>query len=87
MGDELEHTADDLFAVPPRKLDKLSLLALWFQYWSHKKMVRSDYYTSIADALLMDREYKVQQKDMLNQAGRELEALVSAVEGTNGSAH
>lgn len=87
MGDEFETGEDEIFAaVQPRKMDKLTMFALWLQYRAHKKLVKADFYTAIASATLLHREYKVQRTQFQESASREIEALVTAVEGINGSA-
>lgn len=88
MGDGLETETDEMFAVPPRKMDKLTMIALYLQYKAHKKLVKADFYTAVSSALLLHREYKIQRVAFQEAASRELEALVAAVEGVeHGSAH
>lgn len=82
MGDEFETGEDEIFeAVTPRKMDKLTMIALWLQYRAHKKLVKADFYAAIASATLLHREYKNKRVEFQEAASRELEALVTAVEG------
>ena len=80
MGEDFdsEMTDEEIYAlITPRKLDKATMLALWFQYRARKKLARGDYYISVAQSLLLHREYNVHRKEFQEQASREIEALVS----------
>ena len=82
MDEEFETEEDAIFAsIPPRKFDRQTMLVLWLQYRAHKKLVKGDFYASIANAVLLHREYKIRQTEFQETAGREIEALVAAVEG------
>lgn len=85
MGDEFEVTEEE-FAIPPRKMDKATMLALYLQYRAHKKLVKADFFTAVASAVLLHREYKIQRTQFQESASREIEALVNAVEGIHGTA-
>jgi hypothetical protein len=77
---ESELTEDEFYAsITPRKLDKHTVLALWFQYRAKKKLVRGDFYISVAQSLLLHREYKVHRTEFQEQASREIEALVTGL--------
>lgn len=73
-------------SVTPRKFDKATLFALYLQYKAHKKLVKGDWYASVASAMLQHREYKLQRTEFQESAGREIEALVKAVEGVGSAA-
>lgn len=82
MGDEFKAEDDEFFAgATARKMDKPTMVALYLQYRAHKKLVKADFLTALAASLLMHREYKVQRVQFQEAASRELEALVTAVEG------
>lgn len=88
MDDDFEMDEDEVFeTITPRKFDKQTLLALWFQHKARKKLVKGDWYMSLAQSILLHREYKVQEKEFQTQASREIEALVMAVEGRDGTAN
>ena len=78
--DEDFETEDEIYAsITPRKFDRHTAMALWFQYRANKKLVRGDFYISIAQSLLLHREYNVKKIEFQEQAGREIEALVSSL--------
>lgn len=86
MGDEFESETgeDEIFAsITPRKLDRITLMALWLQYRARKKLVKGDLYVAISDGLLLHRAYKEDRAKFQEAAGREIEALVTAVEGAS----
>lgn len=89
MGDELETGEDEVFAaITPRKMDKLTMVALYLQYRAHKKLVKADFFTAIASAVLLHREYKIQRTQFQETASREIEALVAVAEGeSHGSSY
>jgi hypothetical protein len=88
MDDEFETETEDDESITPRKFDRWTFLVLWLQHRSAKKMVKSDLYSSFADALLMHRSHKESQIKFQEKASLEIEALVSAVEGvSNGPAN
>lgn len=90
MGEDFdsEMTDEEIYAlITPRKLDKATALALWFQYRAKKKLVRGDFYISVAQALLLHREYRVHRTEFQEQASREIEALITGIQGgTDGTA-
>jgi hypothetical protein len=82
MGDEFESEIgeDEIYAsITPRKFDRQTMLALWLQYRAHKKLVKGDFYTSVAAAALLHREYKISRSQFQEQASREMEALIEGV--------
>lgn len=83
MDDEFETMVEDDESIPSRKFDRWTFITLWLQHKAAKKMVKSDLYSSFADALLMHRSYKESRKEFQEAAGREIEALVTAVEGAS----
>lgn len=88
MDDEFETEVEDDESITPRKFDRWTFIVLWLQHRAAKKMVKSDLYSSFADALLMHRSYKDSKVKFQETASREIEALVAAVEGvSNGPTH
>lgn len=90
MGDDFDSdfTDEEIYElITPRKLDRHTMLALWFQHRAKKKLVRGDFYISVAQALLLHREFNAHRSEFQEQASREMEALITGVEGNhNGSA-
>lgn len=90
MGDEFESEIgeDEIFEpISPRKFDRYTMLALWLQHKARKKLVKGDYYISIANSMLLHRAYKEDRIKFQETASREIEALVTAVEGSHGPTH
>jgi hypothetical protein len=83
MDDEFETEVEDEESITPRKFDRWTFITLWLQHRAAKKMVKSDLYSSFADALLMHRAHKESSVKFQEKAAREIEALVTAVERVN----
>ncbi len=83
MDDELMTEVEDDESITPRKFDRWTFIVLWLQHRAAKKMVKSDLYSSFADALLMHRSYKDSRTAFQEKASQEIEALVTAVEGVS----
>ncbi len=83
MDDELMTEVEDDESITPRKFDRWTFIVLWLQHRAAKKMVKSDLYSSFADALLMHRSYKDSRTTFQEKASQEIEALVTAVEGVS----
>lgn len=84
MGDEFESEISEdaiMASITPRKFTRADLLVLWLQYRAHKKLVRADFYASVASAVLLHRAYQDQRQNFHEGAALEMEMLMEGEDG------